>query len=289
MVMKRRDTDRFSTFSDQCHYSQKVLLDHNGQAILSSIVLYFFGLERHNFTKKNPPGVFFSAVFSNSLNMKRHWVLPLSDSLNSDDIGFCRNDTPQAYVIPVKLVKNNRGTRQKWRGKNRAIIIVMSAVCRSWTWHLSAFVSRWGHLISFFHLPPWIWVILFDLSSAHWLVTMTFDPLTSNTAKSTVVPSICSREVDLCNENNLPLIARISWFTTLSLRLVSMMWEKLWPTFDQGRLLSTSAHYPRSWSRDSLPVPWSLHASMAGSSCSTWGFHHWLPTEWFYGCSTSDH
>ena len=40
--------------------------------------------------------------------------------------------------------------------------------------------------------------------------------------------------------------------------LTSMMWETLLPTFDQGHFLSTSAHYPGSWSRDSLLVPWSL-------------------------------
>ena len=53
-----------------------------------------------------------------------------------------------------------------------------------------------SHLV--FHLPPWVWVIPFDLSSALCLVTMTSDLLMSNTAKSTVVPPICSREVDLC-------------------------------------------------------------------------------------------
>ena len=43
------------------------------------------------------------------------------------------------------------------------------------------------------------------------------------------------------------------------LYLVLMMWETLWPTFDQGHFLSTSAHYPGSWSRDSL---WYLGACM---------------------------
>ena len=81
--------------------------------------------------EKGHPGVSFSAVFSNSLNMKRRRVLPLSDSLKPDDIGFCRNEALQAYVIPINLVKNNWGTRQKWRGKKGTIIIVVSAVCRS--------------------------------------------------------------------------------------------------------------------------------------------------------------
>ena len=87
-----------------------------------------------------------------------------------------------------------------------------------------------------------------------------------------------------------PLIICWSWFTSImSLCLMSTMWEKLWPTFDQGHFLSTSVHYPGSWSRDSLLVTWSLHASMVGSSRSTWGFHHWPPIEWFYGCSTAAH
>ena len=42
-----------------------------------------------------------------------------------------------------------------------------------------------------------------------------------------------------------------------------------------SHFLSTSAHYPGSWPRDSLPVPWSLHATMASSSHSMTGPHHW--------------
>ena len=166
----------------------------------------------------------------------------------------------------------------------------MSTVCRSWTWHLSAFVLGWGHLISVFHLPSWVWVIPFDFSLALCLVTMTSDLLMSNTAKSTVMPFICSRGVDLCkhqhsSDSHLIVIHK----NTMFLCLASMMWETLWPTFDQGHFLSTSAHYPGSWSRDSLLVPWSLHASMAGSSHLTRGFHHWPPIEWFYGCLTPAH
>ena len=48
-------------------------------------------------------------------------------------------------------------------------------------------------------LPPWVWVISFDRSSSVFHVTMTSDPLMSNTAKSNVVPPICSREFGLCN------------------------------------------------------------------------------------------
>ena len=159
--------------------------------------------------KKDTPGVYFSAIFSNSLNMKRRRVLPLSDSLKLDDIGFRRSDVLQAYAIPIKLVnKNNWGTRQKWWGNwNRnhcrvgsMSLLNMALVCiRVWV--------GTSHLI--FHLPPWVWVILFDLSSALCLVAMTSDRLTSNIAKSTVVLPICSREVDLCEIINLPLITHI--------------------------------------------------------------------------------
>jgi len=130
--------------------------------------------------------------------MKRRQVLPLSDSLKLDDIGFRQNDALQAYAIPVKLVnKNNWGTCQKWWGKwnfnhcrvgNMSLLNVAFVCIRVWV--------GTSHLV--FHLPPWVWVILFDLSSAHCLVTMTSDHLMSNTAKSTVMPLICSREVDLC-------------------------------------------------------------------------------------------
>ena len=142
-----------------------------------------------------------------------------------------------------------------------------------------------------FTLLPWVWVISFDLSSVHCLVTMTFDPLMSNTAKSTVMSFICSREVGLCKyqPSSVSHTILIHNKNIMFLCLVSMMWETLWPTFDQGHFLSTSAHYPGSWSRDSFMVPWSLHASMAGSSHSTWGFHHWPPIEWFYGCSMPAH
>ena len=49
------------------------------------------------------------------------------------------------------------------------------------------------------YLPSWVWVISFDRSSALCHVSMTSDPLMSNTAKSSVVPLICSREVGLCS------------------------------------------------------------------------------------------
>ena len=63
-----------------------------------------------------------------------------------------------------------------------------------------------SHLILCF--PPCIWVIPFDLSSSLCLVIMTSDILMSNTAKSTVVPPVCSREV------NLSKVSTFLWFSS---------------------------------------------------------------------------
>jgi len=149
--------------------------------------------------------------------------------------------TSQAYAIPVNLAKNNRGTRQKWWGNKGTIIIVVGSMSLL---NMALLCIRvWvgtSHLVS--HLPPWVWDILFDHSSTHFLVVMTPDHLTSNTAKSAIVPPTCSREVDLCRILNLPLISHTKH--VIPLCLVSMMWETLWPTFDQDHFLSTSAHYP---------------------------------------------
>ena len=89
--------------------------------------------------------------------------------------------------------------------------------------------------ISFRHfLPPWVWVISFDRSSVLCHVTMTSDPLMSNTTKSTVVPSICSSEVCLCSlqppsDSLLVLIQK----NIIFLCLMSLMWETSCPSFDQ--------------------------------------------------------
>ena len=169
--------------------------------------------------------------------------------------------------------------------------LLLSAVCRSWTWHLSEFVSGWGHLISFFHfasvgLDNPFWPLLCSLPRHHdlWSVDVKYC-------------QIHCRAVYMFKRSWPLLVSTFLWFSydpdsqqnIMLLCLMSMMWETLWPTFDQGHFLSTSAHYPKSWSRDSLMVPWSLHASMAGSSHSTRGLHHWPPIEWFWGCSTSTH
>ena len=132
LAPKRRTSDHFFTFSGRSYYLRKVLLDHTGQAVLLSIVLYFFGLERHNSTKKDPPGVFFSAVFSDSLNGKRRRVLPLSDSLKLNDIGHRRNDAFPSICHPRQACHPKIiGVPARNGGENETVIMVVSAVCRS--------------------------------------------------------------------------------------------------------------------------------------------------------------
>ena len=69
----------------------------------------------------------------------------------------------------------------------------------------------WGYFISYRSLASMDLGTLFDLSSTHCLIIMTFDTLMSSTANSVNVPPICSREVDLW-KNNLPLIAHTILF-----------------------------------------------------------------------------
>ena len=108
--------------------------------------------------------------------------------------------TTQAYAIPIKLVKNNWGTRQKWWGENE---ILNHSYYRKGSMSLLnmalfVFMSGWGYFISYLSLTSMDLGTLFDLSFTHCLVIMTFDTLMSNTANSVNVPPICSREVDLC-------------------------------------------------------------------------------------------
>ncbi len=182
--------------------------------------------------------------------------------------------------------KNNRGTRQKWWG-NKGIIIIVVGSMSLLNMALSAFVSGWGHRISF-----QICLHGFGLSilTIHLLLVLSSWPLI---VWHQILPNplLCHRYVQ--EKLTSAEYSTSLWYLTQNmiflLCLVSMMWETLWPTFDQDHFLSTSAHYPGRWPRDSLQVPWSLHASMAGSSCSMRGFHHWPPIGWFYGCSTPAH
>ena len=178
--------------------------------------------------------------------------------------------------------KNNRGTcLQRWGKWNFDYSRLGSTSLLNMA--LRCFVSGWGHLISFslasMGLGYPIWPLICSLpspSAAH---------LMSSTAKSVIVPLYVQEKLSSATMQPRSL----SHHKLLYLCLVSMMWESSWPTFDQGHFSSTSAHYPRKWLRDSFQVPWSLHASMAGSSCSTQGLHHWPSIERFHGCSTPTH
>ena len=159
------------------------------------------------------------------------------------------------------LARNGGG---KWNQ-----IVVVLAVCRSWTWHLFAFVSGWGHLISSFFASMGLVNLFWPLSFSLCHVIMTSDPLMSNTTKSSVVLLICSREFFLCSfqppSDSLLVLIHKHHIPLSCVDDVGNIMALLW----LSHFLSTSAHYPGIWSRDSLPVPWSLHASMAGSSHST--------------------
>ena len=75
---------------------------------------------------------------------------------------------------------------------------LLLAVCRSWTWHLSAFVSGWGHLISLLHfssmgLDNLVWPLICSLPCHHdlWSVDVKYCQVHCRAV-------VCSREVGLC-------------------------------------------------------------------------------------------
>ena len=99
-----------------------------------------------------------------------------------------------------------------------------------------------SHLVICF--PPWVWVISFDRSSALCQITMTSDPLMSNTAKSSVVLLICSREVCLCScQTSSDLLLVLINFHHVPLSHVDDV-GKIMALLRPGHFLSTSAHYP---------------------------------------------
>ena len=115
--------------------------------------------------------------------------------------------TPHKHMLsPSSLLKNNWGTRQKWWGKNGTVMVVVSAVCRSWTWHSSAFVSGWGHLISFASvgLGDPVWPLICSLPRHYdlWSIDVKYC-------------QIRCRAVDMfkrswpLRDNNLPLLSHI--------------------------------------------------------------------------------
>ena len=102
------------------------------------------------------------------------------------------------------------------------VIIVVSAVCRSWTWHFSSFVSGWGYLTLFFTcLRGFVWSYL----TSHLLIATSSWPLI-HWRQILPTPLSCRRYVQeklTFERNHLCLIVHKSYFTTLSLP-VSCRW-----------------------------------------------------------------
>ena len=110
--------------------------------------------------------------------MKRRRVLPLSDSLKLNDIGTRRNDASSSICYPRQACHPKIiGVLARDGGGNKGTVTVVIGSMSLLNMALFAFVSGWGHLISFHFLPPWVWVILFGHSSAHCPFIVTPDHL----------------------------------------------------------------------------------------------------------------
>ena len=108
-------------------------------------------------------------------------------------------------------------------GENGTNILVVSAVCRSWTWHLSAFVLGWGYLISFstcLHGFGW------SLLTSHLLFALSSWPLIF-WCQILPNPLSCRQYVQeklTSADFKLPLILIWSWFTKTLCSSVSCRW-----------------------------------------------------------------
>ena len=132
LAPKRHTSDCFFTFSGRSYYLRKVLLDRNGRAVLSSIVLYFFGLERHNCTKKGPPwSLLFRILFRLSKQEKRpsfSFVRLVKHSMTSDIVEMTHI---KHMLSPSSLSSKIIGVLASNGGENGTMITVVSAVRRS--------------------------------------------------------------------------------------------------------------------------------------------------------------
>ena len=75
-------------------------------------------------------------------------------------------------LSPSSLLSKIIGVLARNGGGKMEPSSLLSAVCRSWTWHLSAFVSGWGHLISLLHfasmgLGNLFWPLICSLPRHH--------------------------------------------------------------------------------------------------------------------------
>lgn len=130
------------------------------------------------------------------------------------------------------------------------------------------------------HLPSWVWKIHF---SSHLIVSLHHHELWSyvepNSAK--LWSRVTNKFKRSIIYSSLPLIhclifchsPRSLIYSTTSFVSCWWCWIHYGPP-SMDHFLLNSAHYRGRWSRKSLLVPWSLHASMTFSSHPTIGLHH---------------
>jgi len=130
-------------------------------------------------------------------------------------------------LFPSSLwLKNNSGTCQKWLGKFGNLISCVGSSLLNMT--LSP--SCWVWISSFESLTFLGWAINFCLPFDLYHVMMTTNPMDPKASKLPVVSLVCSRVIIL--QLHLPLILCIIQNHLASFCLMSMMWKKLWPSFD---------------------------------------------------------
>ena len=126
-------------------------------------------------------------------------------------------------LSPSSLFSKIIGVLARNGGENGTSIVVVSAVCRSWTWHLFAFMLGWGHLISFslasVGLGNPFWPLICSLPRHYdlWSFDVKYYQIHCRAA------DMFKRSWPLQN-SNLPLILIWSWFTKTLCSSASCWW-----------------------------------------------------------------
>ena len=147
-------------------------LAYSDSEVFSDTIFYLFGSEEL-FTKRDHWSLLLCCLFKLSKYEKTpsssfvrlvktwwHWIQSKWRYPSFSFLGLVkctRMDSSEGRIYmtsiwyPLQACVKIKRYSPEMVGENGSFSSVVLAVCHSWTWHLSAFVSGWGHLISFLH------------------------------------------------------------------------------------------------------------------------------------------
>ena len=264
------------------------------QAVLLGIILYFFGLRRHKFTKKFNLE---SSKFFRLSKYEKHQVSPILDSLKFHSKGPVLLQTgtdhsflgfesktkldssegwayKQAYVILLKLVKNKEVLARNGGGKMRRMSLFdiflsqEKPYYRSWTRHL------------FIHLGWEILYLTVDQNHLTSLAGLWESTLSHSSPNHLLCRYVFKRSVNKTFNRKIPIIHCVIIESVLAATFLQLeLWFRVVGLPATGRFLSRSAHYLESWLRNRQYLGVCMHQWQVSRLRRQ--FHHWLAIEGF--------